>query len=524
MPRIPYYPRIKPIEAQGVPQVRVDVNAAGQGALAGADIAGAVKGVADTVYGVQMDKRDAQNAADMAEFRNQVARAQAMTQEQIKRIPVQDGVSYKRQADAIMRQNYTEVSHWLEKPGNVRNGHIPGVKDVFSQAYRQAQTEAKTNIELYGETYEFTRSRDRFTREIETGIRTGSEQAIRNGVRGRVAIGELSADKAATLADKSIEAMNQKLDADDMSRAELALHAGDLESYDKFVAGLRLPSQAKKAEIKAKGKATHSYNQANFVLARLESAEGVASFLSDLETGKVANNASANHRSALGVSATGKLKGIKRSQLVNASRLLREASRGEFDVEAFEQMAAMDTAEGLPQDQLETIRERAQAAVDSWAREENLAGLVRRAKDSEAYKEAKSTLQAAIIQPERFNAKSDLKRIRNGNFHPVIEAELVADYMQAAQVLNSQTDEFNPGLFSFKREVSDSEKQTLEKYVSEWSRLVDIAGVDPALYDHFNDGLKRIRKAYTKGEVDEATEAGLLRLVRDKIARERMRR
>lgn len=525
MPRINYNPSIRPSQEQKIPGQRIDIAAAGAQGQALAGIAATAGQLAGNVGDMVLERKHEESRADMAALRSKIEHARAMTQEQVSKIPVQDGVNYRQQADAIMRANYGEIQKWMEEPGNVRNaGSIRGTKEAFSQVHKQALEEAKQNIELYGETYEFIKSKDRYNREIETGIQSGNPEAIRNGVQGRVRIGEISSDEAETLVEQNIQQMNKKLDADDMSRAELAMHAGDLKAYDNLIDGLRVPTKAKKAEMKATGKSSFSYNEANLTLAKVETAEGVASLISDMESGKLGKHASVNQRAALGVSAAGKLKGIKRNQMNNAARIMNSAQKGQYNAEVFDQMAADDTASGLPRGMVEDLRAQAIAASEAYAKELNIKATVTLAKESDKYKEAKSELTVAFIQPNKFNAESDLNKIKSGGFHPVIEAELMQDYLKAANIANLGTDEFDPGLWGFERDVSDEEKEVLEGYISEWSSLIDAVGADASLYDHFNDGMKDLRKAFKKGDSVDEEYNRLVRPIRDRIMRERLLR
>jgi hypothetical protein len=481
----------------------------------GAQIVGGLNDLANA-------KRAQQNDADMAAFQTEMQKRKQLIDSEIKRIPVQDGVNYRQQADAIVRKHYGELNTWLSKDGNIRNAEAKGVKEMFSQAYKLSEQKVKADAEVYGETYEFSRSKSRYERLIETGIQSGSEEAIKRGYAGRVTLGEIDQNTAATMAESSIGAMNAKLDDDDLSRAEIALHAGDLETYDKTVDGLRLPTQVKKTEMKKKGKASFSYNTANATLIKTETAEGVEQFISGLGE-KQAKHASASQRAALDASASGKLRGIKANQHNNAARVMRDAAKGIFDVELFDQMTADDTANGLPRDMVDRVRESATRAAESFHKEAEAKELVKQAKDSEEYKELKSQLTVDLIQPDEFKREKRLSEIEDGKFHPVIEAELMADFLRAAK--GNLSDTFDAGIFSLEREVTEAENEFLKDYIGEWSRLVDTAGVDSSLYDNFEDGMKQVRKAFKSGEPDlKALEDQLFMPIRATIYRSQLRR
>ena len=533
MPKISYNPTVQTQKAQAVPALKVDVNAASAQGRAIAQIGGVAGDLVNTVGGIVRDEREKQNLADMAGLRNEIAKAEALTAEQIKRIPIQDGVNYRQQADEIQRKNFEPVSEWLEAPGNIRNAGVRGVKDQFSAAVKESIARTRTNSEVFGETYEFQKSRDRFKREIETGIATGNDAAIRNGVRGRVMIGDLSGDQAESLHAKSLEAMNGKLDADDMSMAEVALHAGDMEGYDKLVDGLRLPSKAKKAEIKAKGKGTLAYNTSALTLSQLESSTGVRQMMADIESGKEGKAMGASQKRAILISALGKAKGIERGQYRNARNILSDASKGIFDGESFELMASDATANGLPVDDVEAIRANALAAVDAFTTEQESKAFWAVANKDEQYKLVNSALTEAALRPqERSNGsyKALARKISKSGLDPRMQAKLYGDYLNLRSADLAESDEtYQDGILWIRnRDIKPQERQTLNATFELFQQSLDVIGPRDTLHSELEEVDKAINRFYTDNDPTEeqarAFENTALRPLYDRMIRAKLRR
>ena len=534
MPRISYNPQVQATtKAQAVPALKVDQAAAAAPGRALAQIGSVAGDLASSVGGIVRDEREKQNLADMAGLRNEIAKAEALTAEQIKRIPVQDGVNFQQQADSIQRKNFEAVSAWLEAPGNIRNAGVRGVREQFSQTVKESIAGVKNNAAVAGETYEFQKSRDRFKLEIETGIQTGNPAAIRNGIRGRVMIGELSADEAEVKYNDKVKAMNQKLDADDMSMAEVALHAGDMEAFDKYVDGMREPSQAKKAEIKAKGKGTLAYNTAALTLSQLESSEGTRSLVADIESGKEGKAMSASQKRAILVSATGRAKGIERNQYSNARRILSDAAKGEFDGEAFEAMALSDTESGLPQSDIELIRKNALAAVDAFVSEKEDKAFWKTAESDAEYKEINSALTEAALRPQDRSEKGNkalAKKIASSGLDPRLQAKLYGDYLNIRSADLAESEEtYKDGIFIKRnRDIKPQERETLNTVFDLFGASLEVIGPRDTLHQELREVDKAVNRFYTDNDPTEeqarAFEATVLRPVYDKMIRARLRK
>ncbi len=532
MAKISYKPEVKATAAQKAPGVKIDVASAGAVGAAGAKIGKAVQSVVAEGLDLKMDGLEKENLADMAEMRNQMSKADALTREEIKRIPVQDGVDYAQQADAIKRKHWSAVSDWMETPGNIRNaGKFKGLTGQFSQIYKEGMANTSTEVEVYGQTYEFQRSRDRFNREIETGIAAGSEASIRNGVRGLVMIGAKASGDADTLYESNVEKMRVKLDDDDLSMASVALHAGDLKAYDAKIDGLRSKgyTQAKKLDMKKKGKAQLSYNTGALTLAQIESGEGAKNFLDDLNSGKAAKHASASQKTALQVSATGKHRQIKKHQYSNASKIVRDAAKGVFDVDTFDLKAADDTINGLPQDMVDDLRVQATAAAKAHADSEYL-DLA--AKKDETYKGIASKLLEAQFRPEDKDLRKSLaKDIKKSKLDPRLKAGLYGDYLDVLTSDLQETDDTaRVGFASLRRNrpVGQVEKNTLSNVFDAFKGSLDELGPRDTLYSELQQVDRAIADAFEDGELTAAqakeVEATALRPLYDKVRRSRLRK